>query len=82
VIPVEEKGNLVPRLFPPGNEVEEKGPFARKNSLHQTLRCGRNEKLPLIAIITIPLHGLKPWIVVGKQSQGHEKNKVKLVSNY
>ena len=24
----------------------------------------------------------KLWIVVGKQSQGHEKNKVKLVSHY
>jgi hypothetical protein len=34
------------------------------------------------AIITVPLHGQKLWIVVGKQSQGHEKNKVKLVSDY
>jgi hypothetical protein len=44
------------------------------------LRRGRDEKLPLLS--QFHFTGKKLWIVVGKQSQGHEKNKVKLVYNY
>jgi hypothetical protein len=44
------------------------------------LRRGRDEKLPLLS--QSHFTGEKLWIVVVKQSQVHEKNKVKVVSNY
>jgi hypothetical protein len=47
----------------------------------KNLRRGRDEKLPILSQFHFTGKNYA-WIVVGKQSQGHKKSKVKLVSHY